>query len=103
MADVDGLAEKHGTSQLIRSIYLDALHCDMAQQPLDLLPKTVKNTLSRQHGSRSGTKPSHYLSLSSSSFLGSKFSCELLAAFWPCKAHTLRAEGMQVKLTEFPL
>lgn len=42
VVDVDGLAEKHGTSQLIKSIYLDALHCDMAQQPLDLLLKTVK-------------------------------------------------------------
>lgn len=39
VADVDGLAEKHGTSQLIKSIYSVALHCDMAQKPLGLLLK----------------------------------------------------------------
>lgn len=59
-----------------------ALHCEMAQQPPDLLLKTSKITLATQPCSHSGTIPSLYLSLSSSSFLGSKFSCELLAACW---------------------
>lgn len=30
VVDVDGSTEKHGKSQLIMSIYMDALHCDMA-------------------------------------------------------------------------
>lgn len=81
MVDVDGSTEKHRRSQLIKSIYMDALHCDLVQQPPVLLLKNSKNTLSNQHGSRFGPKPSHYLSLSSSSFLGSKLSCELLATF----------------------
>lgn len=52
MVDGDGFTEKHRKSQLIKSIYMDALHCDMVQQPPVLLLKTVKNTLSNQHDSR---------------------------------------------------
>lgn len=98
MVGVDGSTEKHRKSQLIKSIYMDAWHCGMAQQPPFLLLNNSKNTLSNQYGSRFGPKPSHYLSLSSSSFLGSKLSCELLATFWPCKAQALRVEVMQVNL-----
>lgn len=42
VVDVDGSAEKHQTSQLIKSIYSDVLHCDMARKPPELLVETVK-------------------------------------------------------------
>lgn len=60
--------------------FMDALHCDMAQQRPDLLLKKSKKYIVKISMAAVGTKPSHYLSLSSSSFLGSKFSYESLAA-----------------------